>query len=506
MTYNQLTTDRFVDKAKTIHGDKFDYSLVNYVNNYTKVTIICPKHGKFQQRPSGHLGGKGCFDCQYDLLRELKVKSLEDFIRQANQKFNNKFDYSKVIYRNARTKIEIVCPCHGAFFQTPTNHLSIASSHGCNKCGSEEGGEKNKMSFDNFLVKAAVVHNGKYEYDRSSYIKVNDKIKATCPKHGDFSQYGTNHLKGFGCPSCSIGKSYLEEYIDAFLVGHHIDFVKRNRNIIKPWELDFFIPNKNIAIECNGVYWHSELLGKQRKYHLTKLELCQKRQIRLIQIMGTEINYKPKIVMSRLRNILGLQKYKIFGRKCCVDEITKEQKTSFLNKYHLQGDSKSSINLGLFYKHRLVAVMTFGQLRVALGQRPQKENYELIRFAGNFHFSVFGGASKLLSFFERKYFPLRIISYADKRWSKGDLYNKLGFQRIRDSAPNYWYFNLKEDRTIKLYHRFNFRKNVLSKKLAVFDPGLSEWENMRKNGWNRIWDCGNIVFEKRYVTRETKSA
>ena len=122
--------------------------------------------------------------------------------------------------------------------------------------------------------------------------------------------------------------------------------------------------------------------------------------------------------------------------------------------------------------------------------------YELSRYCGNFHFYVIGGASKLLKYFERNYKPKKIVTYADKRWSMGDLYFNLGFTHTHDSTPNYWYFKNGYIKTGEIYHRFNFRKSELPKKLEIFDPNKTEWENMQDNGWDRFWDCGNMVFEK----------
>lgn len=142
--------------------------------------------------------------------------------------------------------------------------------------------------------------------------------------------------------------------------------------------------------------------------------------------------------------------------------------------------------------------MTFSKYRLGVGDGKQKVGeYELVRFANNRHFYVIGGASKLLKYFERNYNPVKIKTFADKRWSVGDLYFKLGFEHTHDSPPSYWYFNTSVN-SYKLYHRFNFRKNVLPKKLDKFDPKKTEWQNMQDNGWNRIWDCGTMVFEKTY--------
>jgi hypothetical protein len=165
-----------------------------------------------------------------------------------------------------------------------------------------------------------------------------------------------------------------------------------------------------------------------------------------------------------------------------------------LNKYHIQGEDKSKIHLGLHYKNRLVAVMTFAKLRKVLALEHKEGSYELSRFAAINHFVIVGGADKLLKYFERTYHPKAITSYADRRWSQGDVYYKLGFKLDHISPPSYWY-------TKDYYHRiyrFNFRKNVLQTKLPNFDPNLSEWENMKNHKYDRIWDCGNLVFTKEF--------
>lgn len=205
------------------------------------------------------------------------------------------------------------------------------------------------------------------------------------------------------------------------------------------------------------MHWHSELRGKDRKYHLNKTKWCQDKGIQLIHINENEFVNSRKIVISKLDSILNRNKRPIYARKCEVREIHSQTKSKFLKKYHLQGNDKASVKLGLFYKNRIVSVMTFCKRRVALGKKTSEEDeYELSRFCNNFNFYVIGGASKLLKYFERNYNPKKIKTYADKRWSTGDLYFKLGFTHIHDSKPNYWYFHSLD--RFRVYHRFNFRK------------------------------------------------
>ena len=137
--------------------------------------------------------------------------------------------------------------------------------------------------------------------------------------------------------------------------------------------------------------------------------------------------------------------------------------------------------------------MTFGKLRMSLGNSDIDGYWELYRFCSKTNTSVVGGASKLLNYFIKTYNPKKIISYADRRWSAGNLYEKIGFKKVSDTPPNYWYFG--RGNSYKRHHRFGFAKHTLSKKLEIFDPNLSEWENMKANGWDRIWDCGSIKYE-----------
>ena len=326
--------------------------------------------------------------------------------------------------------------------------------------------------------------------------KIN-KYKFQCKKCNTefYDHIDGGHLpRCLGCdPLITIGESKAEkevvDYIKS-LVGENT-VIENDRSILDGLELDVYIPQKNIAVEYNGLYWHGEKNGgKSKKYHLNKTELCYKKGIKLIHIFENEWTHKKDIVKSKLKHLLQENTDKsIYARKCVIME-TKNTK-EFLNKNHIQGDSPSAVKIGAFYKNELVAVMTLGKRRVALGKKtPVKDEYELLRFATSCR--IVGIGSKLLHYFIEKYKPAKITTYADKRYSVGNLYEKIGFIKKHDTDPNYWYF---VDGTDKLWHRFNFRKDQLSKKLDIFDNTLSEWENMKLNGYDRIWDCGNISYE-----------
>ena len=160
----------------------------------------------------------------------------------------------------------------------------------------------------------------------------------------------------------------------------------------------------------------------------------------------------------------------------------------------MQGHIPASIKLGLFHNEELLSVMTFGKLRVATGESSEDGYFELYRFASKVNINVIGGASKLLSFFIKIQSPKKIITYANIRYSGfSSFYESIGFTKTGVTPPSYWVFN--KNTALKLWHRFSFRKSVLSAKLSNFDEEKTEWENLKNNNYDRIWDCGNIRYE-----------
>ena len=293
------------------------------------------------------------------------------------------------------------------------------------------------------------------------------------------------------CRICKPTGTKMEVAIKRFLDNLNIPYIYRDRNILNGYEIDVYIPSYKLGIELNGLYWHSEE-HKEKNLHLIKADLAEKSGIQLIQIFEDEFKQKNEIVFNRLNNLLHLNKNKIYARNCIVKYIDSVIKSDFLNKYHIQGNSNTSINLGLFHKDDLISVMSFSKERLALGNKKSEDGvFELNRFCSISNTNVIGGASKLLKYFIKSYNPKKILSYADRRWSFGNLYEKIGFNFVGNTKPNYWYtldFINRE-------HRFKYRKNVLKDKLDNFDITLSEIDNMKNNGYVRIWDAGN----KKYV-------
>ncbi len=295
------------------------------------------------------------------------------------------------------------------------------------------------------------------------------------------------------CTNCNdpkeSQKSYSEKEIEEFLKeNYNKNVILNSREIIKPNELDLYLPEEKLAIEFNGVYWHSEVY-RDKNFHLNKTNICEQNQIHLIHIYEDDWKYKRDIVKSRLLNLLG-KSSKIFARKCELKEISNKEVKDFLELNHLQGYCVSKINLGLFFKNELVSLMTFGGLRKNLGSKNQEGKYELLRFVNKLNFTVVGGAEKLFKYFLDKYKPLEVISYADRSWTMkngNSLYEKLGFKFEKETQPNYSYVvNLIRE------NRFKYRKDVLVKE--GFDSNKSEHEIMLEREIYRIYDSGQLKF------------
>ena len=325
MKYN---TETFIDKARRVHNDKYNYSKVEYVNSKTKVCIICPKHGEFWQMPHDHLNHRGCSKCT-----NKKRLSTEEFIKRAREIHGNKYDYSKVEYKNSTTKVCIICPIHGEFWIYPLHHINKGrNQRGCPKCGDIKRRQNTRKNTKWFVEKAKELYGDKYDYSKANYIhsmsgicitclihgdfwttpnrflnghgcpkcvglnktteefieaakqlhgdkydysKVDyqgstTKVTIICPKHGEFLQLPTHHLQGRGCPHCR--QSSLEKEVREFLIKEGIKFIAQKRiKWLNKQSLDFYLPKYHIAIECQGLqhFRASDYFGGEKRYKRT---------------------------------------------------------------------------------------------------------------------------------------------------------------------------------------------------------------------------------------------
>jgi len=285
------------------------------------------------------------------------------------------------------------------------------------------------------------------------------------------------------CTNCNPINSYssFHNKICEFLDELNIKYIKNDRSIISPLELDIYIPRYNIAIEVNGIYWHSELF-KDKFYHQNKLNLAYEKGVRLIQIWEDDWNLKQNIIKHRLKIIFNKEKV-LYARKCKIKELNFKEYKEFLNTYHLQGSIVTKIKLGLFYNDELVSVIGFGNLRKSMNQKSKEHEYELYRFVEKYH--VVGGLNKLFKYFVYNYKPAKIITYQDLDWGYSNLYEKLDFKLEKITDPGYFYV-VNEIRE----NRFKYRKDQLIKE--GFDKNKTEHEIMLERGYYRIYNSGNL--------------
>lgn len=257
-------TEQFIKKAKLIHGDKYGYDDSDYVNSYTKLKIKCSTHGIFEQTPSNHLVGRGCEKCGHQIANDKQRFSTADFIEKAIAIHGDKYDYSKVNYVNYGTNVEIICPIHGSFFQTPSNHLSYKA--GCIKCRDVSNGDNKRDTLEEFIEKANKVHNNKFDYSKVVYVNGRTKVEIICPTHGSFWQTPKSHIQCIGCDKCAKRSFSIKAiaWLDCIAKKENIviqhamnsgEYKLPNTDI--NMKVDGFCVETNTVFEFFGTFWHS---------------------------------------------------------------------------------------------------------------------------------------------------------------------------------------------------------------------------------------------------------
>ena len=287
----------------------------------------------------------------------------------------------------------------------------------------------------------------------------------------------------------------LELFVKKLLDEYKIKYVENDRSILGGKELDIYIPDKGIAIECNGCYWHNDFLHHEPKKHYEKWLMCRKKNIQLLTLWEDWIRLKPEILYSIIKSKLGLTDRRIYARKCLVKDLTPEKEIikTFLIENHIQGSTSFEKGFGLYYGDELVSVMTFGHKRGCRGNNKTKEDeWELSRFCNKINTTVIGGAGKLLHYFE-ELFPYDVIySYSSNDISDGNLYKMLNFEESTPSLP-YWYIDSK---TLKRYHRTSFTKKEIQRKGLTKKKNFTESEVMKQCHFFKIYDSGMTKWVK----------
>lgn len=430
--------------------------------------------------------------------RRRQYDDLRSFIKAASH-VHGAYDYSEFSYDGAHTKSTIICPNHGPFEQNPTSHMQ---GKGCPACASTLTGLRSRSSTLKFVEKATQLYGDKYDYSEVEYTKAHSHVRIICKDHGPFEQTPTNHLTGKdACTRCNNMKSAGEQEVLKFLsVFTTTD--PRNRTLIKPKELDIYLPERKLAIEYCGMFWHSHgdtaSERANKRNHATKHNACQALGVRLITLYESEWQERKTQVRRLLRAAIGKLRGRVLARKCQLGEVSPQQAREFFSKYHIQGGTGNGEHYGLFWKGKLVACMRFTFGGNDRGAQAKSRVWTLSRYATRVN--VVGGASRLFTAFLREHNPSEVKSFSDNRLFSGGTYTQLGFTLEEEVGPDYQVWSQKLGlRPKPHYQRRNLQARItehgVTEQYDHETDQRTEAEMTYLMGARRIFDCG----KKRWV-------
>ena len=489
ITYNEINKIAKSNKIKFFDGKK----CINTEN----VIAICPKHGEYSVKIKSVINNTySCKKCIIERNNKNRKIDLNTFKKRFEPINDGTISFNVNDFNGMASNMNFKCNvCGFSFKRKPSVFVNGNLKFLCPNCGKNSNKINRTKTTDDFINECKMIYGpNEFDYSKTIYNGSSSKVKIKCNKCNKYFEIEANsHLRGHGCPYHFNNKSKQETELFEYIKSLSNDAEQSNKTVLNGSEIDIYIPSKNIGFEYNGLYWHNEL-NKDKNYHLNKTVNCENNNIRLIHIFEDEWLYKKDIVKSMISNFLGATKKRIYARKCEIREINGSESNEFLDKNHLQGKCNGTIKIGLYYENKLVSLMVFGKSRHFVGNG--KYEYELLRFCNIQNTIVCGGASKIFNYFIKKYNPNNIVSYADRRWSVGNLYNQLGFTLYNKSKPNYYYIIGN-----KRFYRFSLRKSVLIKKYNC-PSNITEKEFCFKQKWYRIYDCGCLCYE--WKNLETK--
>lgn len=487
----RASLDDFIAKARAVHGDKYDYSRVDYRGVDSKIEIVCPQHGVFAQIPYDHINGHGCGKCATEKQVKARTWTTEQFVSKARARFGDTLDYSRAQYVTSLTPIEVGCPVHGFFTVRPHEHLK---STGCPLCASNA-----KKTHGELLARARAAHGDRYDYSKSTFTLVGAPVTITCKVHGDFQQIAKAHLNGHNCPLCAreATASQEENELAEWLVSLGVRVVRNDRTTLNGFELDIYLPDYRLGVEYHGSYWHHDERLQHPRIHEMKAARAESLGIGLVTVWDFDWQTKRALIQDMIRHRMGLSTgAKYHARQGAVAIVDKEIAADFYRRHHIQGAPNAARwHYGLRIGGALVACMSFGQGASRRGKLGNTE-WELMRFAA--HGMVRGAASKLFAAFVRAHAPATVWSYSDRQHFGGGLYRALGFAEDGRLEADYRVYH---QRTGKLWHKSSWQRRYIPARLeelgirATFDPDTdprTERDMQRIAGVFRVRDAGKI--------------
>lgn len=448
----------------------------DYVNSSSKLKIKCVNNHIFNMTFNHYQQGHRCPKCHYKSCK-LSIEQIKNELKKEN------YELSSNSYNGNKTHITVKCPNNHIYNVRWRNFKAGAR---CLTCYIES------TLLTSEYMKTKIESAG-YTLLTGNYVGSMDMLDIMCDKGHNYKTTWHTFQQGHRCPMCMNGNSNAEknllEKIKAMINNEH-KIIENDRELIKPKELDIYIPVKNLAIEYCGLYWHSSNFV-ETNYHRKKLDACLKNNTRLITIFEDEWLNKEDVCLSRIRQALHIQTKRIYARKCDVKIISNKIANLFFEKYHLQGKTRQKIAFGLYYKSELIQVASIGSLS---RRHVSKNTLELKRLCNKADYSVVGGASKLFKKcinygLENNYDIIR--SYNDLRWGQyyENIYKKLGFIKTHETkyTPHY------------VLKSIRIRNQSLRKTREEKKSSKTEWELRKKQGYLRIFDCGHQTWDFKLI-------
>lgn len=424
------------------------------------------------------------------------------FVQAARELHGDTYLYDAAAYHGAHAPLPIVCSVHGAFMQSPTNHMQ---GKGCPRCAALKMGQSATKKLVDFLLDAERAWGNWFDYTETRYVSARVPVLIRCRKHDVvFQQTPTNHLSGkVGCTRCNHMKSAGEEAVRAFL-STFVLTEQRNRSLIAPKELDIWMPERQLAVEYCGAYFHSAGSAAEertlKRKHIEKYLACRSKGIRLITLYDVDWDARKGAIRRLLRNAVGKTRGRLMARKCELRDVPIKEARAFYDRYHPQGGAGNGSHYGLYWRDKLVACMRFTFGANDRGSAASGRAWTLTRYATRI--TVAGAASRLFKAFVREHNPQEVKSFSDNRFFDGGMYAQLGFVLEGESPPDYQVWSPK----LGLRPKPHYQRRVLAARLQEhgvsepFDPDTdarSEAEMTYLMGARRIYDCG----KKRWLWR-----
>lgn len=395
----------------------------------SKIPIWCSTHEEFfTQLAANHRSlGQGCPKCGKQTYKDKRRE--QNPVARFREKHGDLYDYSRVVYVNNQTPVEIVCEAHGPFMQKPLRHLF---GDGCPTCWENRRlafGKARTASYrENYAERAARVHKGSYAI-LTLPEHSHDWVRLACTKHGEFRQTAHVHLAGHGCPACGRVTSYAQREVADFVASLGVAVEQDNRTVLGGLHIDIWVPDRGVGVEYHGGFWHTEARAGGK--HREKWERAERAGIRLIQMFDFEWLDRREAAENRLRALFE-KTQPVAARSCELRSLTPAEANTFYKRYHTQGACvRPAASYGLWLGDALVAAMSFGQGRFGNWE------WELLRYASVGR--VAGGFARLFTAFRREHNPQSIVSYCDLRWGDGKVYANNDFALDGLTPPDYWY-------------------------------------------------------------------